>query len=129
MTAATKAPDPLLLTAWPPGHVRAGDIRLTEAGRTVALEAARRATGMTIAVLDAVMADVSARDGGLIDLIETAPTYHPTLSSRVLVRAFNTANEALGLARRAWFSRPDCPVSETGRAVLEEAGPGREGTP
>ncbi|MBB4267701.1 hypothetical protein [Roseospira visakhapatnamensis] len=102
--AASALPDPAAsapaLFALIPGE----GVRLTEAGYDAAYDAARRATGCTKAVIDAIVMEICAPDWALNHLIETAPSYWPTFSGHraaLIGAAFNAANEVLGLPRRA----------------------------
>ncbi len=90
-----------------------GFIALTEAGYDVIADAARRATGCTMAVVDAVTAEICAPGVRLVDLVETAAGYSPRIDIQhhghiagTLVCAFNAANAALGLTRRVYVPRP-----------------------
>ncbi|MBB4268187.1 hypothetical protein [Roseospira visakhapatnamensis] len=111
---------PLFIIA-PPGY---GDVRLTPDGYEAVYDAARRATGCTKAVIDAITMDICAAgvgDWALNQLIETRPTWSPRIDVQhhghcavTLARAFDAANEALGLARRAYVPRA------SGRAEVAE---------
>lgn len=100
------------------GH---GEIRLTAAGRDVVADAARDATGCTMAVVDAVTAEICAPGVRLVDLVETAAGYSPRIDiqhhgrrGETVARAFDAANAALGLARHAHVPRA------SGRAEVAE---------
>jgi len=85
-----------------------GSVRLTDAGRDTAYDAARQVSGVTAAVLDAIAAQIAPGYSGLADLIETSPRYRPTFDrsrhgdmASTLGRAWAGATEALGMDRQA----------------------------
>ncbi len=95
-----------------------GEVRLTSAGYEVVCDAARRATGCTMEVIDAITMEICKPNWALNHLIQTRPDYSPRIDSQhhghiagTLVRAFNAANAALGLDRRAYV--PSGPSRET----------------
>ncbi len=100
---------------------RHGEVRLTDAGRDVIADAMRRATGCTMAVVNAITAEICAPGVRLVDLVETATGYSPRIDiqhhgrrGETVARAFDAANVALGLARHAHVPRA------SGRAEVAE---------